>query len=250
MSDKIPIDRPYEPVNELAYVCAGVGHTVINAFSAIVSNAELLKLSKLRPEPSDRAAAIADESESAAIVETIVRTSFDAAAIARKLIDYTRGLTTIGSDHVSLDRVFERALDKPISKTAPTIRWETRIESAPPFLGDEEQIVSALNYIIQNSIESLADASGTIGVVAGVDERGWVQIVVNDDGVGMDAAIAPRAIEPFFTTKPGRFGLGLTLANGVWRRHGGTMSISTLPGAGTTVRLKLDPANPPRFAAR
>ncbi len=250
MSDSNRLDRPDEPVNELAYVCAGVGHTVINAFSAIVSNAELLKLSTRRLEPLDRAAGQTDGGETATIIETIVRTSFDAAAIARKLIDYTRGLTTIGRDQVSIERVIRLALDQPMSEAGRDIRWETRIESSPSFLGDEVQIIFALNYLIENAIESFPDGSGTIGIVAEVDDHGWVQIVVSDDGEGMDGSIARRAIEPFFTTKTGRFGLGLTLANGVWRRHGGTMSITTAPGAGTSVRLRLDPANPPRIGAK
>lgn len=250
MSDINRLDRPDEPVNELAYVCAGVGHTVINAFSAIVSNAELLKLSIRRLEALDRASDLADAGETATIIETIVRTSFDAASIARRMIDYTRGLTTIGRDQVSIERVIRLALDQPIPKAGPNIRWETRIESSPSFLGDEAQIIFALNCLIDNAIESFHDGSGTIGIVSEVDDRGWVQIVVSDDGEGMDAAIVRRAIEPFFTTKPGRFGLGLTLANGVWRRHGGTMSITTAPGEGTSVRLRLDPANPPRIGAK
>ena len=56
--------------------------------------------------------------------------------------------------------------------------------------------------------------------------------------------------EPFFTTKPDRDGVGLTIAQGIWRRHRGALSIDSRPGQGTTIRLsigplpKLEPANP------
>jgi len=46
-----------------------------------------------------------------------------------------------------------------------------------------------------------------------------------------------HALEPFYSTKPDRQGIGLTIARGIWRRHRGTMTIESQPGEGTTVRL-------------
>ena len=58
----------------------------------------------------------------------------------------------------------------------------------------------------------------------------------------MDAAeVLERAIEPFFSTKPGQLGVGLSIANGIWRRHRGTLSLKSQPGEGTTVRLCVEP---------
>ena len=57
----------------------------------------------------------------------------------------------------------------------------------------------------------------------------------------MDSETQVRAVEPFFSTKPGHLGVGLSIANGIWRRHRGTLSIRTQPGEGTSARLCVEP---------
>ena len=58
----------------------------------------------------------------------------------------------------------------------------------------------------------------------------------------MDLATRERALEPFFSTKPGHLGIGLSIANAIWRRHHGTFAIQSQPGAGAQIRLAVDPA--------
>ncbi len=69
----------------------------------------------------------------------------------------------------------------------------------------------------------------------------YILIRVVDTGRGMAAEIASRAIEPFFTTKPvGKgTGLGLSMVFGFVKQSGGHMTIDSVPGEGTTVRLLL-----------
>src|SRR3954468_11558704 len=78
-------DEAIERLNNLGHLAAGVGHHVINAFSAIVSNAELLRL-------NPPLISVADPST---LADTIVRTALDASTVARRLIDYTRPVTSI-----------------------------------------------------------------------------------------------------------------------------------------------------------
>ncbi len=69
----------------------------------------------------------------------------------------------------------------------------------------------------------------------------YVRIAVRDEGHGMDDATRARCLEPFFTTKPvGRgTGLGLSMAFGTVRQSGGTLTIDSTIGCGTTVSLFL-----------
>lgn len=69
----------------------------------------------------------------------------------------------------------------------------------------------------------------------------YLEVVVEDDGIGMSPEVARRAFEPFFTTKPaGRgTGLGLAMVRRVVAEHRGTITVESEPGAGTTFRLVL-----------
>ncbi len=63
---------------------------------------------------------------------------------------------------------------------------------------------------------------------------------IRDTGCGMTQEVLKRATEPFFTTKSGRSGVGLTAAHGIWRRHRGALSIESQPGEGTMIRLAVE----------
>ncbi|HSE11331.1 MAG TPA: CHASE domain-containing protein [Rudaea sp.] len=75
----------------------------------------------------------------------------------------------------------------------------------------------------------------------------YVAIAVSDTGCGMSAETAARAIEPFFTTKGPHAGsgLGLSMVYGTMRQLGGTATIYSEVGVGTTVRLYLPRARGP-----
>ena len=78
----------------------------------------------------------------------------------------------------------------------------------------------------------------------------YVRIAVIDTGVGMPADVLEQAFEPFFTTKDVGKGSGLGLAQvyGVTTQFGGTVRLSSAPGAGTTVEVFLPRALPAQVA--
>lgn len=71
-----------------------------------------------------------------------------------------------------------------------------------------------------------------------------VQITFTDDGAGMDEATRARAFEPFFTTRPAGEGTGLGLSQvyGMCAQAGGSVSLESGVGRGTTVRMRLPAA--------
>jgi signal transduction histidine kinase len=233
MSRINPEDAP-ELLNDLGHLSSGIGHHVINAFSAIVSNAELLRI-KLAPTSTPI--------DPEAIADIIIDTALAASTVARRLIDYTRPMTSIGSDKVQLDRIVadfvatRRAAD-------PEIRWLTQIDPVPPVLGLEDHLNSMLDRLVANSIEAMEAGQGAkeISLSTSVDSRGWVMLEIRDSGRGMAPEVLEQAIEPFFSTKSGRLGVGLSIANGIWRRHRGTLSLRSQPGEGTVARLCVEPS--------
>jgi two-component system C4-dicarboxylate transport sensor histidine kinase DctB len=109
----------------------------------------------------------------------------------------------------------------------------------------------ALQEVVQILLANAGDAcaarpEGWDGAIAitvdggrGGDEP--VLLTVADNGVGMDAATAAQAGEPFFTTKgPDRgVGLGLAMARGILAQCGGQLELSSRPGEGTSVLVRL-----------
>ena len=72
----------------------------------------------------------------------------------------------------------------------------------------------------------------------------YVAVAVADTGTGMDPATRARVFEPFFTTKPpgAGTGLGLPVAFGVVTQTGGTITVDTAPGRGSTFTVYLPAA--------
>jgi two-component system, NtrC family, sensor kinase len=217
--------------NALGQLAAGVGHHVINAFAAIVSNAEILRLTAQMPNAADPVA----------VAELIVKTAVEASAVARRLIDYSRAATATGSDLVALDRLAGEVVEAERSASDARITWDCDLQPVPPVRGDESQLRMMIDLLVANAREAIPESGGTITLVTGLDDRGWVVLEVRDSGVGLAPEVQERAVEPFFSTKPGHLGVGLSIANGIWRRHRGTLAVRGRPGDGARVRLCVEP---------
>jgi signal transduction histidine kinase len=233
------MDATLERLNNLGHLSAGVGHHVINAFSAIVSNAELLRLKP--PLPS-----VADPVK---LADMIVRTALEASTVARRLIDFTRPVTSIDPNQaafepstISLDRLVQEVVAEEQASGPPEVRWHTELTPIPPIRGHALQLRAMIRHLISNSYDAMPGRKGTIALSTATDARGWVVLELRDSGQGMDEATLIRATEPFFSTRSGHLGIGLSIANGIWRRHRGTLSIRSQPDEGTQVRLCVEPS--------
>ncbi len=77
----------------------------------------------------------------------------------------------------------------------------------------------------------------------------YVELVVRDNGAGIEADKLPRIFEPFFTTKPvGKgTGMGLAMIYGIVEEHGGRISVESTPGEGSAFAVLLPIADEPRL---
>jgi signal transduction histidine kinase len=132
-------------------------------------------------------------------------------------------------------------------------RVELRLYPAPqlrPVLADPGQIQQVLLNLAANASEAMP-AGGTFSIGMenvtisdresllhpGLAPGEYVCLTARDTGTGMEPEVLEHALEPFFTTKPFAAGDGLGLASvyGIVRQAGGTIDVSSTPGAGTTV---------------
>jgi signal transduction histidine kinase len=123
------------------------------------------------------------------------------------------------------------------------VRIERAIEpSLPTVRGDPSALKQLFLNLLKNAAEALEETGGTVRVRAAPSAEGrGVEVSVSDDGPGIDPAQAERIFEPFFTTKTaGRgTGLGLSICRRIAEAHGGSLVVSSTPGAGATFTLRL-----------
>ena len=165
----------------------------------------------------------------------------------RRLIDLTRRVTSPGFDQVGdppalidLNQLIRDTVESHSRESGSSVEWALNLNPIPMIRGNAAQLRSLLGYLIQNSREAMPKGTGTITFTTSVDARNWVVVEIRDTGSGMSSEVLKRATEPFFTTKHGRSGTGLTVAHGIWRRHRGALSIESQSGVGTTIRLAVE----------
>ncbi|MBF0458608.1 MAG: hypothetical protein HQK99_12035 [Nitrospirae bacterium] len=100
-------------------------------------------------------------------------------------------------------------------------------------------------HILLNAFQAVAvNDTGKIRIVTSQlseDKGQLIQINIDDNGIGMSGNAVKHAFVPFFTTKAvgsGK-GLGLSIADGIIKRHGGKISIESTEGQGTSVTIRL-----------
>jgi signal transduction histidine kinase len=107
---------------------------------------------------------------------------------------------------------------------------------------DRDDLELALACLLENAVDAVgARGSGQVRVDARPEPDGRVAIAVIDEGGGLAPDVQDRMLEPFFTTKPGHQGLGLSIARRIASRWGGTLEVASVPG-GVQATLRLPAA--------
>lgn len=102
----------------------------------------------------------------------------------------------------------------------------------PPVRGVETQLRHLLLSLVINAKQALAGRTGGRIILGARMDDARVRLVVEDNGPGLGAADRVRAFEPFYTTREGGMGIGLTVARWLAERQGGTVGLEDAPGSG------------------
>lgn len=115
-------------------------------------------------------------------------------------------------------------------------------DALPKIKGNGQRIEQVVVNLLMNACQALEDKSQRITVQTSFDEqKGMVELLVEDEGVGIQPEHVIHLTSPFFTTKreKGGTGLGLSLSERIVTGHGGTLTFDSEQGKGTTVRVAL-----------
>jgi signal transduction histidine kinase len=218
-----------ETLRALAELAGGAAHHLNNLLTIVVGRVQLV----LRSTDDERVL------RPLTIVE---RAAKDGAEVVRRLQQFSRMRQITQPSPVNLDDVLRDVLAllhaRRRSAAATRIEVETRFADVPPVAGDPAALREALTNIVLNAVDAMP-GGGRLLVETRTSE-GAVSVAITDTGVGMSDSVQFRAQEPFFTTKGVKAtGLGLSVAYGIVRSHGGDVTIRSAEGAGTTVTVTL-----------
>ncbi|OHB74217.1 MAG: hypothetical protein A2Z34_10310 [Planctomycetes bacterium RBG_16_59_8] len=102
----------------------------------------------------------------------------------------------------------------------------------PPISADRNQISQAITNIVLNAIQAMP-GGGTISVRTSLKQQ-TAHIEIADTGAGIPPEAADRIFNVYFSTKTEGTGLGLSITKRIIEEHGGTISMKSAPGEGTT----------------
>jgi PAS domain S-box-containing protein len=223
----------------IATLASGIAHQFNNALAVIVGNTELLDQDLDNIFNSD------------IYIQPILKSARKMSRLTDQLLAYALG----GKYRPRLADILEVAqttLDLLKHTIPDTVEIHTRWGQPPKVKIDVTQMQMVLSAIVSNALEAVG-RKGCIDIhcdliiidTAEVDRYGNItpgpcaEIIISDDGSGMDTGTLNRIFEPFFTTKFHGRGLGMAAVHGIVKNHGGHIGVASQPSKGTRVCIYL-----------
>jgi signal transduction histidine kinase len=243
-------------VASLGELVSSITHELAQPLTAILSNAQAGRSVLAEPGPTGPNLAEVD-----AALADIVANDQRASAVIGRLRSLVR------------KRAAERApldLNAAVADTAALVVLDAARRGAiitldlepglPPVAGDRVQLQQVMLNLLLNGLDVAGDRGdvggaraenrpGTAGAMISVRTRlaperegagsKEVEVVVHDNGPGVDPAAIDRVFEPFYTTKPSGLGMGLAICRTIVNAHGGRLWAENHPGGGAVFTIAL-----------
>ncbi len=243
-----------QKMEAVGQLTGGIAHDFNNILMVILGNLELLKLRM--PEDDPPAIELIDETLRATLHGQDLTGDLLAFSRRRQLNPQPVGINALVENIV---RLLSRTLGATIRVTTATSR------DAGVAMVDPAALEAAILNIALNARDAMPDGGSLTIRTSKVDITqsprseddlsigSYAMLALQDTGSGMSHEVVTRVFEPFFTAKTGGggSGLGLSMVYGFAKQSGGTVTIASEPGRGTTVIIFLPlTKSEPRFAAQ
>jgi signal transduction histidine kinase len=240
LRDRLLLSGRLAAVGELA---AGIAHEINNPLAFVRANLSMLRqhwgslaVELEKAGAGDACAALLAEGEE------IVDESLEGVNRAVAIVRDVRGLARGGSERSELSDL-HALVDGVLRMAAPQLRERIRIERSYGAIQPVRGAPQELQQVFLNLVLNAAQAIGEVGMIRIATELvgGRVVVHVEDDGCGIAAEHLERVFDPFFTTKPvgEGSGLGLGIAHGIVRSHGGEICVESRAGGGSRFSVHL-----------
>ena len=229
--------RHAQKMEAIGQLTGGVAHDFNNLLTPILGGLDILHRRGASDPRADR------------IIKGALQSAERAQILVHRLLAFARR-QPLRTSAVEIGALVGDMADLFGGTMGPRVRLVTDVPATLPLVrADPNQLEMAILNLAVNGRDAMPDG-GTLTIAAHlVDAQGqpelepgrYVRLSVSDTGVGMDAEVLSRAVEPFFSTKGvGKgTGLGLSMIHGLAAQLGGRLELSSTPGMGTTVAIWL-----------
>ena len=232
-----------QKMEAIGTLAGGIAHDFNNVLGAILAYSELIKLdTESLPGVQE-------------FVEAIIQACFRARDLIRQVLTFSRQQGSYFQPMVLSPLALE--VVKLLRAAIPSsIEIRDNIQrQVPSVLADPTQLHQVLMNLATNATYAMRSKGGCLAIGLEVVDLSegearmdadlrpgkYVCLSVSDTGVGIPPEQLTRIFEPFYTTKPAGDGngLGLAVARGIVRTHGGAILVSSSPGEGAVFRVLL-----------
>ena len=235
MSDPAPAQTEQQrKIAEMAELAGGLAHELRNPLSTIMINLKLLA-----EDLADDSAPAGDVRRRAMLkVEGLQREAERLQSLFDEFLNLA-GPCRLQVKVYDLNALVDGLVGffEPLAHSQGIRIKVERHRDSLPCRVDENLIRQALLNLLINAQQAMPDG-GVLTITVGADGDG-VQLTVSDDGVGIAAEDRERILRPFFSTKDGGNGLGLSITQRIIHEHGGELSFESEVGRGTTFTVTL-----------
>ena len=238
--------RQAQKMEALGNLAGGIAHDFNNILGIISGNAEIALLGAKKSSVESRS------------MQLVLSATRRAADLVQQILAFSHRHEP-EKKPVEVHHVVREALKMIRASLPSTIQIKQNLASKAVVLADGTQLHQVILNLCSNAAQAMQDHGGTLDVclndtvleaqaspIVGQPAAGhYVQLTVRDKGGGIDPHIVDRIFDPFFTTKQQGTGtgLGLAVAHGIVKSHGGTIGVDNRPGEGATFRVLLPVMN-------
>lgn len=116
---------------------------------------------------------------------------------------------------------------------------QKEFQPLPMVLMDREQMKQALLNLLLNAIQAMPQGGQLTLSGRNSDDGQWIELSVQDTGMGISGEDMKKLFDPFFSTKEGGMGLGLSITHRIIDQHHGKIEVESTPGEGTIFKVWL-----------